>query len=182
MLKLAKFRRHFLLNKERGVSVVYREISPNETLNKVQHIFMGMGVPEKDALRTADALMNAELSGVESHGLARLQVYSSRILKGFIDPKPNIQITVDGATAKVNGGNGLGQVVAWKSTEECIKLAKNMGSVLYRSATPIILELLPIIQTTLRIKVALASRHLPPDQPWLHLEERSYYLAQIRFQ
>lgn len=115
------------MNRERGVSVVYREISPNETLNKVQRIFMGMGVPEKDALRTADALMNAELSGVESHGLARLQAYSSRILKGLIDPKPNIQITVDGATAKVNGGNGLGQVVAWKSTEECIKLAKKYG-------------------------------------------------------
>ena len=92
-----------------------------------QDALIKLGVPQKDAAVTADVLVDAELSGVESHGLMRLPVYAKRLADGAIDPRPDIRSTVNGATALMDGGNGLGPVVAGRAADLCSQLAGQYG-------------------------------------------------------
>ncbi len=41
----------------------------------VQRIFAQAGVPEEEAATAADVLVRADLRGIESHGIARLERY-----------------------------------------------------------------------------------------------------------
>lgn len=103
------------------------ELSLSETREKLKSVFMGVGVPDGDALYTAESLLDAELSGVESHGLMRLKPYVDRILQKNIDPNPDIQITIHDAVVQVDGKNGLGQVVTSRAVDTCIDLARKHG-------------------------------------------------------
>ncbi len=92
-----------------------------------QDALVNLGVSQEDAAVTADVLVDAELSGVESHGLMRLPVYAKRLADGAIDPRPDIRSTVNGATALMDGGNGLGPVVAGRAADLCSQLAGQYG-------------------------------------------------------
>lgn len=98
-----------------------------EVKEKAQAVLVGVGVPKADAEQTVDVLMDAELCGVESHGLMRLNAYVERLAKGMIAPAPEIQITVRDAVAHVDGGNGLGQVVMCRAADLCTQLAQKFG-------------------------------------------------------
>ncbi|GIS83071.1 MAG: hypothetical protein CM1200mP15_17030 [Dehalococcoidia bacterium] len=51
-----------------------------------------MGVPEQDALIGADALVLADLRGVDSHGVSNmLKSYVNGYTSGQINPKPDIK-------------------------------------------------------------------------------------------
>ena len=93
------------------------QLSLSATREKLKAIFMGVGVPEQDAANTADSLLDAELSGVESHGLMRLKPYVDRIVQKNINPDPDIQMEIHDAIIKVDGKNGLGQVVTTKTVK-----------------------------------------------------------------
>ena len=103
------------------------QASVQELQEKIAAIFRGVGVPGPDADIAADALMDAEISGVESHGLTRLKAYVDRITNGQMNPAPEIQIETRGAVARVDGGNGMGQVVAARAAQLCVQLAKQYG-------------------------------------------------------
>ncbi|NTW44841.1 MAG: Ldh family oxidoreductase, partial [Anaerolineaceae bacterium] len=52
--------------------------------------FVKLGVPRPKAEITAEILQSADLRGVSSHGMIRLQTYyGSRLQKGLIDPLAN---------------------------------------------------------------------------------------------
>jgi len=87
-----------------------------------------LDVPAEDARRTAEALLYADLRGVESHGIQRLLMYAPRLKKKLINPRPNIAIDNLGpAMSLVNGDDGLGPVVASRAMEEAIRLAREGG-------------------------------------------------------
>src|SRR5690606_36362357 len=66
------------------------------------------------------SILEAEKTGVESHGLLRFKPYVKRIQERLINPKPDIKITTDrGSIIVIDGDNGLGQVVANKTLEIC---------------------------------------------------------------
>ncbi len=68
---------------------------------------MRVGVSKSDIEVVADALVMANLRGVDSRGVVRLHSYVERILRGLIDPKARPQIVRDfGATSVVDGNNG----------------------------------------------------------------------------
>jgi LDH2 family malate/lactate/ureidoglycolate dehydrogenase len=76
-------------------------------------IFIKMGCPAHDARLAADVLLNADLRGVDSHGVARLDGYVRLWKAGRINPQPAISITHETpSTAVVDGDSGLGLVVA----------------------------------------------------------------------
>lgn len=95
--------------------------------SKMTAIFRGTGMTEEDAKVITDALIDAEASGVESHGIIRLKAYVDRIAQGSISVVPDIRIKGDGVALQVDGGNGLGQIVMSKAVEKCIKTAKEYG-------------------------------------------------------
>lgn len=58
----------------------------------------------------------------------RMLVYSAKRKGGFINPKPNLRIVKETpATALIDGGNNLGQVVGCRAMETAIQKAKAVG-------------------------------------------------------
>ncbi len=97
--------------------------------NYVIKFFEALNVPEIDARIAADVLVSADLRGINTHGVIRLHsYYGERLLKGQIDPSSPIKtINENPATLALDGGNGLGQVVAYRAMSQCIKKAEEAG-------------------------------------------------------
>ncbi len=91
-------------------------------------LFERLGVNASDAHFAASALVASNLRGVDSHGVALLRYYFEQLECGDMDPlgSPDI-IQESGATALVDGYNGLGQLVARFSTDHAIRLALDHG-------------------------------------------------------
>jgi LDH2 family malate/lactate/ureidoglycolate dehydrogenase len=87
-----------------------------------------LGVPPEDATKVAECLLEAELRGVDSHGLVRLPVYGRRIQAGVVKAKPAITVQARyAAVALVDGDNGLGPVVGCRAMDEALDLADAAG-------------------------------------------------------
>ncbi len=102
-----------------------------------EQIFTRLGVPQKDARVTSDVLVLADLRGIESHGVARLPRYVTGLKKGYIKPTDNARIVKETkATALIDGGQSLGQVVGYRGMQLAIKKAKDtaVGLVVARNS------------------------------------------------
>src|SRR6266567_3260990 len=90
--------------------------------------FAGAGVPEADARKAAEALVDADLHGTVTHGLKNLRNYVAGLLDGRINPRPNMH-DVGGAKAArvVSADNGLGHVAGHVGMERAIELAREYG-------------------------------------------------------
>jgi ureidoglycolate dehydrogenase (NAD+) len=87
-----------------------------------------LGLPPADARLVAETLVEANLRGVDSHGVVRLPHYATRLRNGSIKPRPNITVKRTGpATAMVDGDAGMGQLVAVRAMNEAIALARETG-------------------------------------------------------
>ncbi|MBA4495709.1 Ldh family oxidoreductase [Paenactinomyces guangxiensis] len=100
---------------------------PQELINLAVHILESIGVPQEDAAVVADALVQADLEGISSHGISRLSIYARRMMEKRIETNPNIHIERAGNVLKVDGGNGLGHVVTFRAIQAAIPLAKQEG-------------------------------------------------------
>jgi LDH2 family malate/lactate/ureidoglycolate dehydrogenase len=102
---------------------------PKETLeNLVARLASGVGVPAPDAALFAESLVDADLHGVPTHGISRLNIYLRRIEAGLINPRA--VLTVDreaGSILAFDAGNGLGQVQARKALDRLMPLARRNG-------------------------------------------------------
>lgn len=102
-------------------------------------VFKGVGVPEKEAEICADVLITADKRGIDSHGINRLKaIYYDRIKDGIQFPVTEFEIIKEGpTTAVVDGHDGMGQVIGYKSMEMAIEKAKKygMGMVAVRNST-----------------------------------------------
>jgi len=71
------------------------------------------GVPDADARLVADSLVQAELWGHPSHGVMRLSSYRNRLDRGVMRAATEIKVVTQcGAVAVLDGGDGIGQVIA----------------------------------------------------------------------
>lgn len=89
-----------------------------------------VGVSPADAEIVTDSLIEANLRGVDTHGITRmLCTYVARIQKGLMDPKAEIAVVRDRpSTALVDARNAIGQVAAQRCMELAIKKAKQTGT------------------------------------------------------
>jgi LDH2 family malate/lactate/ureidoglycolate dehydrogenase len=102
--------------------------NPERVKEQVVDIAKAVGVAEEDARILADSLVDADLHGVSTHGVSRVNVYVRRIQKGLIDPKAELQIDRQSpGVLAVNAGNGLGQIQACKALDRLTPLAKQSG-------------------------------------------------------
>lgn len=93
-----------------------------------RQIFASLGVPPEDAALVADTLVQADLRGVSSHGVVRLPVYAARLRAGTVTPVARpIPLRDGGATLLLDGGFGLGQVLAARAMGEAIARAQRHG-------------------------------------------------------
>lgn len=88
--------------------------------------FVKHGVPEADAGIAAEILLAADLRGVDSHGIIRLDTYyGSRLRKGLVDPLSPVTVMRESATTlALDGGSGIGQVVSHYAMTRCIEKAR----------------------------------------------------------
>ena len=87
-----------------------------------------VGVDEADAASVARSLVQTNLWGIDSHGIARLPHYLNRIAHGSIKPRPHIVVTPTGpSTAQVDGDQGLGIVVSHRANRVATELARASG-------------------------------------------------------
>jgi L-2-hydroxycarboxylate dehydrogenase (NAD+) len=96
----------------------------------VSAVLEKIGVSAADAAVVGDVLVAADLRGVESHGLARLQsFYVSRIRSGHINPSPHITVVRETPTSLVlDGDNGLGHPVSKRAMLAVLEKARQSGT------------------------------------------------------
>ena len=102
---------------------------PKEELQSlVAQLASRVGVPAEDAALFAEALVDADLHGVPTHGVSRLNIYLKRIDAGLIDPKAKLAVDRRaGSVLVLDAGNGLGQVQARKALDLLTPMARENG-------------------------------------------------------
>ncbi|MBM2827191.1 MAG: Malate/L-lactate dehydrogenase, partial [Dehalococcoidia bacterium] len=78
----------------------------------------------------ANVLIESDLRGIESHGVARFErAYLNRVKAEEINPRPNIRIVNQSpSTALVDADGGLGMVTAYRCMNIAIQKAAEVGS------------------------------------------------------
>ena len=106
--------------------------------NFMEDAFKGVGVPADDAKIVVDVLLESDKRGIESHGCNRFKpIYIDRINDGIQNPVTNFEIIKETeCTAVVDGHDGMGQVIGYKSMQMAIDKAKKygMGMVVVRNS------------------------------------------------
>lgn len=109
-----------------------REIMPRFEASALRgycvSVLTASGVERSCAEAVADALIDAELTGVSTHGVSRLAVYMQRMDAGVMSRENNIRIVREStSTMVVDAGNSLGAAAAKFGMERCIAKAKETG-------------------------------------------------------
>lgn len=102
---------------------------PHEALSDwATACLQALDVPPEDARTVATSLVQTSLWGIDSHGIARLPHYLNRLQHGSIRARPDVRDTLTGpCTAQVDGGQGLGIVVAHHANRLAMRLAQDNG-------------------------------------------------------
>lgn len=91
-------------------------------------LFRSAGIAEPDALTVADAFVEANLRGVDTHGVRLAPAYIRRARSGAVNPNPQIKHLSDlGATVRLDGDNGFGQVVGVHAMKLAMERAARHG-------------------------------------------------------
>ncbi|MBA1337358.1 MAG: Malate/lactate/ureidoglycolate dehydrogenase, LDH2 family [Pelagibacterales bacterium] len=98
-------------------------------LNKiVRNIFIKHGLKTNHAKISSNYIVQAELVGAPSHGLARLKMYCNRIKKKLINPQPKIKIKhISKSISYIDANNAIGFVAADIGIKKAIDSAKKTG-------------------------------------------------------
>ncbi|WP_135304908.1 Ldh family oxidoreductase [Haloarcula amylovorans] len=87
------------------------------------------GVDSDHARIVAECLVDANLHGVDTHGVFKLPEYVNRVNSGGMNKDPEISVTrTKEATAIVDGDNGPGQSVTRRAMDEAIEIAEEAGA------------------------------------------------------
>lgn len=87
-----------------------------------------VGIPAADARLLVAGLIQANLCGMDGHGLFFLSTYVKRLELGLIAKEGEVRVIEEGpAFALLDGGNLLGHVSAWKAMEVAIAKARQSG-------------------------------------------------------
>jgi LDH2 family malate/lactate/ureidoglycolate dehydrogenase len=94
-----------------------------------KNIFMHCGMNQTDATQAADVLVEADLRGIDSHGVARLSGYVRLWQKGRANMQPQFRIIHQTpSTATLDADAGLGLVSAPHAMRIAIEKAKQVGT------------------------------------------------------
>jgi LDH2 family malate/lactate/ureidoglycolate dehydrogenase len=104
------------------------KVALSELRSFCEEALQRLGVSAGNAAVVADNLLDANLRGIDTHGIARLPNYAARIRSGGIDPKGEVTIVSDRPSVIVLDGNqGPGQVAAARGMRMAIERARERG-------------------------------------------------------
>ncbi len=105
-----------------------RRFSPNKLNSYCEAVLTASGVDPWCSQIVANMLLDAELSGVSTHGVSRMSIYMERMEKGLVSRSNNIQVIKEGPSSLViDAGNTLGAPSAQFAMEACIRKAAGTG-------------------------------------------------------
>jgi LDH2 family malate/lactate/ureidoglycolate dehydrogenase len=91
-------------------------------------ILEAVGLSRADAQTVAWALVEANLEGIDTHGVSRLALYARRVRAGLAAAHPTFRWTHPApAVALLDADNALGPIAATAATDEAVRLAKVQG-------------------------------------------------------
>jgi L-2-hydroxycarboxylate dehydrogenase (NAD+) len=103
--------------------------SHHQLFSFCKNIFLKMSCTDEDATQATDVLINADLRGIDSHGIARLIGYVRLCEVDRINIHPKIEIIHQTpSTATINADKALGLIAAPKAMKLAIEKAKNVGT------------------------------------------------------
>lgn len=93
-----------------------------------QRAFEGLGLNAADARDVVDVLVLADLFGLSTHGLSRVESYGERLDVGGIAKTPAIAVErVAPALVTVDGANGVGPLVGMHGLRAAMEVARECG-------------------------------------------------------
>jgi LDH2 family malate/lactate/ureidoglycolate dehydrogenase len=91
-------------------------------------LLAGLGVPGEQAALIAQTLVEADLRGVDSHGVNLVRLYATRIRAGQLVPRTELRVLRDeGPFVHVDGGLGLGQIAGVFAIDRAVEKANEHG-------------------------------------------------------
>ena len=107
-------------------SVAYVQL--DDAINFAAAIMAGQGISADHAAIIAECLVEADLRGVQTHGLSRLPVYVERVQRGLVNGTPEMKLDKPvAACASLDGDNAFGFLVGRRAMQEAIAMAETCG-------------------------------------------------------
>jgi len=115
-----------------------RKVNANNLRTFTQQVFQVAGVSREDAETAAAVMIEANLCGVDSHGVRMLPGYITLIRNGKINPRGQIKVIKETPViAHLDGNLALGSVVGVHAMQRAVEKAKTsgVGLILVRNST-----------------------------------------------
>ena len=106
----------------------YHRLPYDQVVAFCRKAFAGYGFNEEQSAQITDVLLDADLSGIESHGIQRLVRYHKEITGGLVDVKAVPEIVKETPiSATVEGNDAMGQLLGVQAMQMAIDKAKKVG-------------------------------------------------------
>lgn len=93
-----------------------------------EHAFMGYGFDAQQSQKITEVLLDADLSGIESHGIQRLVRYHKEITGGMVKVDARAQIVKETpVSATIEANDTMGQLMGIDAMDLAIEKAKKTG-------------------------------------------------------
>jgi LDH2 family malate/lactate/ureidoglycolate dehydrogenase len=102
--------------------------SEEELTDLATRAFQGLGLTEDDAADVAKVLVLADLFGLSTHGLSRIESYGERLLVKGITARPKITVQAPAPALRLlDGDNGVGPLVGMCALRAAMEAARQCG-------------------------------------------------------
>jgi len=104
-------------------------VPPDDMHATVAAIFRALRCSRDDARRCADALLYADVRGIDSHGVSNMmQIYVAMLKQGYVNPAPSLRVLREAdATATVDSDRGLGLTIGPQCMDLALEKAERCG-------------------------------------------------------
>jgi LDH2 family malate/lactate/ureidoglycolate dehydrogenase len=103
-------------------------VNASDARTFVETVLTGNGVSKDNATIVAKCLVEADLRGVDTHGMNRIPSYMARIREGVLDASASPTLRqITPAVAQVDGHNGFGFLAASAGMAAAIDMARKIG-------------------------------------------------------
>jgi LDH2 family malate/lactate/ureidoglycolate dehydrogenase len=105
------------------------EVDAATLVERVGALFVGAGLSDVAARTVATALVDAELDGVASHGIAMVEMYVDRLRKGSVSTRETAEVVSDrGIAVVLDAGHAFGHLTGRQAIAIAVDKARHLGA------------------------------------------------------
>jgi ureidoglycolate dehydrogenase (NAD+) len=136
-----------------------RILSEAELTELATMALIGLGLTREDAADASRVLVLAEMFGLSTHGVGRIESYGERLQIKGINPRPSITSeSVGPALVRIDGDNGVGPLVGMRALEAAMEAARTTG---------------------VALALARGSNHFGPVSPYCHIAAQAGFASLV---